>query len=139
MKTMALAVALFTLSFTQAVQAAEFFCSSGDVTCLIAAINDANQNGEENTINLETGDYTLTAVNNQTIAPVGNLFPIGNGLPVITSVMTLTGAGANQTVIARDSNAPGFRIVFVAGTGALTLDGLTISGGRSGAGRVHRG
>jgi hypothetical protein len=39
---------------------AVFNVSSGDVTGLIAAINAANVNGEENTINLEPGIYTLT-------------------------------------------------------------------------------
>ena len=32
--------------------AGEFFCTSGNVTCLIAAINEANGNGEENAIKL---------------------------------------------------------------------------------------
>ena len=45
---------------------------------LIAAINAANANGQENTINLERGTYSLTAIDN------GTSF-IGNGLPVITS------------------------------------------------------
>ena len=43
---------------------AVFNVSSGDVTGLIAAINAANANGEENTINLEAGLYILTSINN---------------------------------------------------------------------------
>ena len=42
-------------------------------SCLIAAINEANANGEANTIRLEAGTYTLTAVDNRTDGP--------NGLP----------------------------------------------------------
>jgi hypothetical protein len=38
---------------------AEFFCPSGDVTCLIAAINEANSTSEEDIINLQAGTYTL--------------------------------------------------------------------------------
>src|SRR5262245_16063308 len=60
----------------ESIHAAEFFCSSGNVTCLIAAINAANQNGQQNTINLEEGTYTLTMADNETDGP--------NGLPSIT-------------------------------------------------------
>ena len=63
--------------------AAVFNVASGDVTGLIAAINAANSNGEENTINLEPGTYTLTAIDNG-----GRLD--SNGLPVITSAMTIS-------------------------------------------------
>src|SRR5262245_59552861 len=67
-------------------QAAEFTCAGGDVACLIDAMNDANANGEENTITLATGAYTLTAVDNDTDGP--------NGLPSVTGRMTIRGAGA---------------------------------------------
>src|SRR5919201_1384987 len=50
-------------------QAADFACTAGDVACLIDAINTANANGEENTIPLEAGTYTLTAVDNDTDGP----------------------------------------------------------------------
>src|SRR5712691_6319990 len=45
-------------------QAADFVCVAGDVVCLIDAINQADANGEANTITLEAGTYTLTAVDN---------------------------------------------------------------------------
>src|SRR5919202_1036352 len=64
-------------------QAADFACASGDVACLIDAINQANANGEANTITLEAGTYTLTAVGNDTDGL--------NGLPSITSTLTLRG------------------------------------------------
>ncbi len=102
---------------------AVFNISSGDVTGLIAAINTANANGEENTINLDAGIYTLTAINNA--APSQG----SNGLPVIVSALTLRGLGANLTILARDPAAPAFRILSVAEGGTLTLDELTIRGG----------
>jgi hypothetical protein len=47
------------------VHAAVFFCSSGDVSCLIASINQANQNSEENTINLAAG--TIPSLQSTTV------------------------------------------------------------------------
>ena len=44
--------------------AAVLECPSGDVACLIAAINTANANGEVNTIRLAAGAYTLAAADN---------------------------------------------------------------------------
>ena len=42
------------------VQAKTFHCGAGDVSCLIAAINEANANRQKkNTIRLEAGTYTL--------------------------------------------------------------------------------
>src|SRR5262249_28841075 len=72
-----------------AVQAATFSCASGDVQCLIIAINQANANLQpENTIHLEAGTYTLTNIDNNTDGP--------NGLPSITSTLTID-AAANKT------------------------------------------
>jgi hypothetical protein len=68
-----------------------FNVSSGDVTGLIAAINAANSNGEENTINLEPGTYTLTLVDNN--------IPDGpNGLPSIIADITINGDDAASTI-----------------------------------------
>jgi len=104
--------------------AAEFTCPAGDsgVTCLIAAIHEANANGEANTIRLEAGTYTLTAIDNGT---VGNT----NGLPVMTSHLTIRGDGAETTIIERDASAPVFRLVMVAAPGTVTLTGLSLRGG----------
>jgi hypothetical protein len=102
----------------------EFMCAAGDVACLIEAITQANANGEANTITLDAGIYTLTAVNDDTDGP--------NGLPSVTGVLTIQGAGADATIQERDANAPAFRLVHVATTGALTLEGLTL---RRGIGR----
>jgi hypothetical protein len=111
------------------VQAKTFHCGAGDVSCLIAAINEANANRQKkNTIRLEAGTYTLTAVDNTTAED--SRLPQSNGLPVITSPLTITGQGAETTIIERDTSAPFFRILNVAAAGALTLQRLTLRGGR---------
>ena len=104
------------------VQAKTFRCGAGDVQCLIDAINEANANGKKNTIRLEPGTYTLTAVDNTTTNGP-------NGLPLVTSTLTIRGAGAKTTIIERDTSAPEFRFLTVAGTGTLTLKGFTLRGG----------
>ncbi|HEY7492004.1 MAG TPA: right-handed parallel beta-helix repeat-containing protein, partial [Candidatus Tectomicrobia bacterium] len=103
-------------------RAAVFDIPAGDVAALIAVINTANGNGEANTIHLAASTYTLTAVDNNTNGP--------NGLPSITSSITINGAGADRTSIARAAGAPPFRLLHVAAPGSLTLAGVTISGGR---------
>lgn len=116
------AYAILALALPQSGRAAEFFCLSGDVTCLIAAINEANVTPEEeDTIFLEAGSYTLTAVDNDTDGP--------NGLPSITSNITIQGASADLTVVERDGDALRFRIFHVAAEGSLTLAGLSIMRG----------
>jgi hypothetical protein len=106
------------LGLPHGVQAKTFRCGAGDVPCLIAAINAANANGDANTIRLAAGTYTLTAPDNP-----------GNGLPVITSPLTIIGRGADNTSIERDASAPGFRILDVAAAGTLTIQRLTLRGG----------
>src|SRR5262249_23468093 len=96
------AVLGLTLALTQPVQAKAFNCDTGDVQCLIAAINEANTNGEHNTIHLQAGTYLLTNVDNDTDGP--------NGLPSITGDITIRGAGADTTTIERASSAPAFRL-----------------------------
>jgi len=118
------ALLIGALGLAQPLRAAEFTCASGDVTCLIDAINQANANGKANRITLRRGTYTLTVVDN------GDPFQFDtNGLPVITSTLTITGTGAATTVIERAASAPDFRLVHVAAAGTLTLRGLTLSGG----------
>jgi hypothetical protein len=118
----AAAVALgLALTSPHAVQAKTFDCGAGDVQCLIDAIHEANANGERNTIHLEAGTYTLTAVD--------NIDNDRNGLPVITSPLTITGRGAETTIIARDTGAPDFRLFMVAAQGTLSLNRLTLAGG----------
>jgi len=115
---------LALVSFAHPGHAADFACAAGNVTCLITAINTANANGEANTITLEAGIYTLTTVDNTTDGP--------NGLPSVTSTLTIQGAGAEATSIERAPSAPLFRLLHVAATGGLTLERLTIRGGNVG-------
>lgn len=110
-----------TLAHSSAVQAKIFHCSAGDVPCLIAAINTANGNGQTNTIHLEAGTYTITEINNGTLGDF-------NGLPVITSRLTITGEGAETTIIELALGAPSLRFLEVEATGDLRLTGLTLRG-----------
>ena len=103
------------------VAAAILPCPAGDVACLIEAIHTANGNGEDNTIVLVAGTYTLTTVDHDTDGP--------NGLPSITSPLTIEGAGMETTVIERGAFATPFRLLYVTAAGTLTLNGLTITGG----------
>ena len=89
----ALGIVVLALVLPQTVEAATFHCSAGDVACLIAAINLANVNGENNTIRLAAGDYALTAINNTTNGP--------NGLPLIAGTLTIRGDGDDRTNITR--------------------------------------
>lgn len=115
-------------SIPQPVYTAVFDCPSGDAGCLIEAITMANANDEGDTINLEEDTYTLTEVNNEDESP----FDAGaNGLPVIARRITINGADASNTIIARNDSAPPFRIFQIAATGVLTLDGVTTTGGKS--------
>src|SRR5262249_29276828 len=66
--------------------------------------------------------YTLTAVDNTTDGP--------NGLPSVTSTLTLQGAEADTTVIERaPMPRPSFRLGHIAAPGVLTLAWLTLQGG----------
>jgi hypothetical protein len=118
------------LAIPSRVQAKAFHCDAGDTPCLIAAITEANANGHKNRIFLGAGTYTLTVIDNDTAGP--------NGLPSITGSLEIKGAGPNTTTIERDASARPFRLIRVAATGHLTLEGLTLRGGsflggRSGA------
>ena len=79
---------ILILGLPGSLHAAEFFCPSGNVTCLIAAINQANPNGQENTIYLEVGTYTIRAIDNNIIGPEG-LLEGPTGLPSITGRITI--------------------------------------------------
>jgi len=122
-----------------------FTCPSADIACLTAAINTANGNRQGNTIVLEAGIYSLTAINNMTDGL--------NGLPSIAGTLTITGAElegvvgaeANELpplptgrtmVIERNAlgSPPPFRLFHVAARGALTLEVLTPRGGDGSSG-----
>ena len=94
--------------------------SPSDVADLIAAINTANGNGEDDVIDLGGNTFTLTAIDNTSIGD--------NGLPSITeSGHTLT---IQNGTIERDTGAVDtFRIFRVAVSGTLELVETTLTGG----------
>ena len=69
-------------------------------------------------INLPAGTYKLTDVDNAAFGKTG--------LPIVTSTITINGAGAT---IARDTGAPEFRLLLVSAAGTLTLHGVTLTKG----------
>ncbi|CAN5201485.1 hypothetical protein BH18ACT4_BH18ACT4_11220 [soil metagenome] len=88
----------------------------GGAAGLVAALNQANSTAEPDTIDLQIGcNYVLTSAQSP-----------DNGLPVVTSEVTINGNGAT---IERPNSAAPFRIFEVAIGGELTLDDVTISGG----------
>ena len=102
------------------VNAAEFFCPSGNVTCLIAAITEANALPGSHTIFLDSGTYTLTSVDNNNGGRTG--------LPSIRGEITIRQEGLDAT-IERDPAAENFRIFHVSASGKLTLYGLGVRNG----------
>jgi hypothetical protein len=85
-------------------------------SALVSAITAANATPNGDTLSLSAGcTYTLTGADN------GH-----NGLPVISSSITVEGNGATIT---RAASAPAFRIVAVDSAGSLSLANLTISAG----------
>src|SRR5438067_13010359 len=83
-------------------------CTSGvgSVPALIAAINSANGNGVADVITLQPGcTYQVASVHNSAMGP--------NGLPVITSDITIMGEGAMST-LTRSTSGPALRFFNVA-------------------------
>jgi hypothetical protein len=92
----------------------------GGAAGLVAAINAANAGGG-GFVNLAAGcTYSLSSANN-TIDGAGT-----NGLPVVTSPITINGNGA--TIAGNNSS---FRIIAISGAagGSLTLINVTVTGG----------
>lgn len=114
-------VIVFSLITPGLVKAKVFKIPPGNVAKLIEAINEANSNNEADTIKLKPGIYTLTEVNNITNGP--------NGLPSITSNITIIGSNKDSVIIERDIDADFFRIFHIANNGILTIDSVTIAGG----------
>lgn len=120
-----LLTALFSLFVAVPTAHAATITADGVTCTLVDAITAANSdtavggcaagNGAD-TITLNNSVYALIAVNND-----------ANGLPVITSPITIVGNGAT---LQRLSTAPAFRFFEVASNGHLTLTGLTLTGGQ---------
>ncbi len=95
---------------------------------LVNAINSANQeasvggctagSGADTIVLPANSTRTLTTVNNTSYGP--------NGLPVISSAITIDG---NGSTITRGNSAPNLRIFTVSSTGNLTLAETTVSQG----------
>ncbi|MHB1570521.1 MAG: hypothetical protein ACYC0H_15155, partial [Solirubrobacteraceae bacterium] len=117
--------------------------TKGDGASLAGAITLANSDPGTDTVVLGAGcTYTLTSVNNYWYGP--------NGLPAISSDVTIEGNGATIT---RSPFAPDFRLFFVGadpaspdtlgyaspGPGRLTLRDVTLSGGIAQGGGSDRG
>jgi hypothetical protein len=150
-------VILITLALLRLSHAAEFSCAVGDVTCLRAAINAANTNGEAHTLTLEAGACTLTAVDNLTdgangLPSIHGTFTIRRAAPPTAVEREVTPSHAPEevlitratplTIVERAVGAPFVRLFHVAATGNLTLDGLTLAGGNivgEGGGLLNRG
>ncbi|MEV7447017.1 hypothetical protein AB0O22_38730 [Streptomyces sp. NPDC091204] len=99
-------------------------------TALRTAINQANAAPGPNTLLLAPGcTYNLTAPDNP-----------GNGLPVITSDITITGSLLGTRNVIRRQSAADFRIFEVTGPNArLTLNNLTVRDGRAASGGTGGG
>lgn len=116
----------FTIGITDVAAARVFRCTSGDVFCLIGSIRSANERPGLHRIILDPGTYTLTVIDNTIDSELG-----GNGLPSITSRLTIEGAGPVETIIQAPSfpGFPVFRILHIAASGTLTLRRVTLRGG----------
>jgi hypothetical protein len=118
-----LAIALVAVLAARTAGAAIFTIADGDVAGLIAAMNTANANGEDDTINLAPGStYSVMAVDNGQ-----------NGLPLVTSRMTIVGSAMNGGIgstITRSPLASSFRLFEISTTGDLTLDHVWVTRGR---------
>ena len=116
---------MLAVTLAPSAQATTIHCAAGDIQCLIVAIDDANANGEpRNTIRLAAGIYALTNIDNQTDGP--------NGLPSITSVLTIEAAGRDTATLTRAANAADFRLLHVGASGHLRLRRVIVSHGTAG-------
>ena len=99
--------------------------NTADVAALTAAITAANIAGGQ-TLSLGAGcTFTLTAVDN-----TGSNGP--NGLPQITSTMTIQGNGDTITRDTASGNTPPFRYFETTAAGNLTITSLILTKGLSG-------
>jgi hypothetical protein len=103
----------------------------GDGKCsLIEAIENANGTGAHG--DCEAGEPGLDVIvlpkANHALGEVIDSTYGDTGLPLITSEIVIQGNGAKIT---RKASALPFRLIAVASSGDLTLDGVTLSGGRA--------
>src|SRR5215471_11801836 len=120
------ATVLLASGIAAVANAAVFNVAAGDVAGLIAAVDGANGTPEADTINLAAGTYTLTVP--AVIIPFSGA---PYGLPVITSDVTIVGAGPGSTTIERAPGAPSFRLMKLVPDHASRIEGVTLSGGKA--------
>jgi hypothetical protein len=124
------AALVFSLLSTQALYAAEFFCPSGDVACLIAAINEANGLDGEHLIKLEGGSYAVSTANYIGERPPGwSDQPIG--LPSIRRHLTIKGLAAATIERVGPIHTNPFALFDVSPQGALIVDNLNLVNGET--------
>jgi hypothetical protein len=128
----AIVALIIILSFatSQTTYAATINVLAGDVPGLIAAINTANTNGEDDIINLAGGTYSLTVIDNNTSGDNGLPSILPDTALAVDHTITINGTGAT---IERNNidctTLPTFRIFHVATDSDLTLNDLTIQNG----------
>ncbi|MGQ0620779.1 MAG: hypothetical protein ACT4QA_12800 [Panacagrimonas sp.] len=125
----ALAAALSGLFFLPAAPAlaATITVANGGCT-LIDAITAANSNSATGSRTAGNGDDTIVLPEDstQTLTVANNILDGVNGLPSITSAITIQG---NGSTITRQAGSPRFRIFHVASVGNLTLQETAVTGG----------
>ena len=95
----------------------------GGAAGLVAAVSAADAGGG-GTIRLDGGCiYTMVNPDNGTDG--------GNGLPVITAPVTIVGQGGTSIARSASPATADFRIVEVGPTGALTLNSVAVTGGKT--------
>ena len=102
--------------------------ANGDGCSLVEAIINANNDAA-------THAECATGSGDDTIVLTGEVYAYAagyaagsNALPIVTSVITIEG---NKTTIERSGGAPEFRLFEVAAGGDLTLNAMTVRGGKS--------
>ncbi len=110
--------ALFFFLSAVPAYSAVFNIASGDVDGLIAAINASNANGEENTVNLAPGTYTLKGTDLRG--------------PIISGSVRIQAVEDAPTIV--DAGGQERRIFNVLTGGELTVVGLTLQGSNSPSG-----
>jgi len=99
---------------------------------LIEAITNANNDDQSVSTDCPAGSgadrITLQANTTITLTSGPYLYFGENGVPLITTAITIEGSGGSKIV--RKASAPAFRIFYVTQTGDLTLRNVTVSGGK---------
>lgn len=120
---------VFALALASRAGAETFHCTTHDPGCIIASMAKANANGPDHDyLYLDPGTYLLQRSDNGH-DPLG---ANGTGLPVNTGALTIVGGGTGVTLLARNQQAPAFRLLRNGPTGGLTLAYLTLAWGEMG-------